>query len=183
MLDSGSSVSFVSDHLARSLHLNRSQQFTRISGIAGLTHSSSSHMITNFHVSPLVCPTKRFDVSAIIVPQVTCSLSVCPLPPASEPVWHHLKGIQLADPNFGVLGAIDVLLGIDIFAATLLQGRWTGPPGYPTAIETEFGWVLAGSNDPLNTTLVANHVSLLSGNDFLRHFWEIEELPLAGPVL
>ena len=113
-------------------------------------------MITNFHVSPLVCPTKRFDVSAIIVPQVTCSLPVCPLPPASEPVWHHLNGIQLADPNFGVPGAIDVLLGVDIFAATLLQGRRTGPPGYPTAIETEFGWVLAGSNDPLNRRVSRN---------------------------
>ena len=35
----------------------------------------------------------------------------------------------------------------------------------------------------LNTTLVSNHASLLSGNDFLQHFWEIEEVPSAGPVL
>ena len=170
LLDSGSSVSFVSERVAKSLHLHRSQQFTTISGIAGLTHSSSSHAITTFHVSPMMCPTKYFEVSAIIIPKVTCNLPVCPLPSASEPVWQHLKGLQLADPNFGTPSDIDVLLGIDIFTATLLQGRRTGPPGYPTAIETEFGWVLAGSNTPLNFHLVSCHALLMSNDDLLRQY-------------
>ena len=131
-----------------------------------------------------MCPTKHLEVSAIITPKVTCSLPVCPLPSASEPVWQHLNGLQLAHPNFGTPSGIDVLLGIDIFTATLLQGQRTGPPGYPTAIETEFGWVLAGSTNPHNFHLVSCHASSMSNDDYLlRLFWEIEEVPSADPVI
>ena len=72
-LDSASSASSISERLASSLlRLTRAQHPTRISGIAGLAHSSSSHAVSNFHVSPWNNHGKQFDVSAIIVPRVTC---------------------------------------------------------------------------------------------------------------
>ena len=182
LLDSGSSASFVSSRLASALNLPHSQRFTRISGIAGLSHSSSTHLITTFQVSPLSCPSKRFEVSAIVIPRVTRNLPVSRISFPSS--WDHLQGLQLADPSFGSPGAIDLLLGVDIFVATLLNGRRSGPPGSPTAIETEFGWVLAGNTDPLPSgDLVSHHVSHLSSDDLLRRFWEVEEAPLEGPVL
>ena len=46
-------------------------------------------------------------------------------------------------------------------------------------IETDFGWVLAGntSTDTLSDEVISHHVctSLLSGDDILRKFWELEE--------
>ena len=177
LLDFGSSTSFVSNRLTRSLCLCHSQQLTRISGIAGLTHSGSSHAVTTFHVSSLGSPNKQFDVSAIITPQVTCHLPASSV--SFDLSWNHPRGLQLADLNFGNPGTIDLLLGIDMFVTTLLYGWRSGPPGFPTALETEFGWVLAGNADPLSSTsdLVSHHVFLSSGDDLLRQFWEAMEPP------
>ena len=132
-------------------------------------------------MSPLDCPNKQFYVSAIIVPQVTCP------PPVStvslNPSWDHLTGLQLADPSFGTPGTIDVLLRVDIFIAALLIGQRHGSPGLPTALETVFGWVLAGNAASLSSiNLVSHHATLLSSDDLIRKFWEVEEAPV-DPVL
>ena len=129
-------------------------------------------------MSPLDCPNKQFNVSAIIVPWVTCPLPVSTVP--LNPSWYHLTGLQLADPSFGTPRIIDVLLGVDIFIAALLNGQRHSPPGLPTALETVFGWVLAGNC--CFTLFNHHHATLLSGDDLLRKFWEVEEAPL-DPVL
>ena len=85
-------------------------------------------------------------MSAIVVPHVTHDLPVVPIPFSSH--WSHIADVQLADPKFGIPGKIDLLLGVDVFASVLRQGRRCGPPNSPTAFETEFGWVLAGTLAP-----------------------------------
>ena len=166
LLDSGSSASFVSERMARSLNLPCSRQATRLFGVAGLAHGSPSHFVTNFRVSPCSNFKKSFDVSAIILPQVTCDLPTHPI--TADCTWSHLEGLQLADPDFGHSCAVDVLLGVDVFAETLLQGQRVGPPGCPMAIETEFGWVLAGAvcKHP-STKHISCHASLLCSDDLL----------------
>lgn len=82
-------------------------------------------------------------VEAIILPKVTSDLPLCPIPFSRD--CHHLSGISLADPGFGSPGAVDVLLGVDVFSDVLLHGRQFGSPGTPSAFETRFGWVLAGA--------------------------------------
>jgi hypothetical protein len=65
-----------------------------------------------------------------------------------------------------------------VFVEALRQGRRFGPPGSPTAFETEFGWVLAGrldSNTPKHVT--SHHSSFIAGDYLLCRFWEIEENP------
>ena len=60
------------------------------------------------------------------------------------------------------------------------HGRREGPPGSPSAFETELGWVLAGNvaNAQESLVHVASHqVTMQSGDDLLRKFWEIEESP------
>ena len=183
LLDSASSASFISKRLVNSLHLPRSHHTTRITGIADLSHDSRSHSVGDFIVCPRDDPSIQFRVSAIVVPKVTCDLPVHPVP--LDPSWSHLKRLHFADPHFGSPGAIDLLLGVDLFVETLRQGQRQGPPGAPRALETEFGWVLAGAADrhPLASRLVSHHVALLSGDDLLRKFWEVEESPPKGPVL
>ena len=153
LLDAGSSISFITDRLTKSLHLRRRPQSVTISGVAGITDSGSSHAVTSFQVSPLHQPNKQFNVSAIAVPQVTCKLPTYPTP--TDVNWNHLQGLVLADPNFGEPSNVDVLLGVDIFVATLLDGRRFGLQGAPSALETEFGWVLAGAhNEKERPTLI-----------------------------
>ena len=105
----------------------------------------------------------------------------CDLPHHSislKPEWNHLRDLQMADQHFGKPGRISILLGVDIFVAALLPGRRVGSPGAPVAIETVFGWVLAGRTDSLhpNTHITTHHASLLSSDDLLRQFWETEEI-------
>ena len=55
------------------------------------------------------------------------------------PSWQHLSGLPWADPGYGKPGRIDLLLGVEVFVDVLLNGRQTGPPGSPVALETKFG--------------------------------------------
>ena len=173
LLDSASSASFVSERLVKGLCLPQLHQHTTISGVAGLT-SSSRQALTNLTISSTQSNSK-FDITAIVVPRVTCDLPVQPVPFSSS--WTHLDGLPLADPDFGCPGRVDLLLGVDIFTAALLHGRRTGSPGTPAAFETVFGWVLAGSTAHCTpgSIVASHHTFVTTDDDLLRRFWEIEE--------
>ena len=133
--------------------------------------------ITTFNLSPVHCPNKKFAVTAVIVSCVTSNLPLQPTPVDQK--WKHLSGLQLADPSFGQPGRIDLLLGVEVFAEVLLHGRRCGGPGSPVALETQFGWVLAGSTSSSSSSsqVVASHHTMLGfGDDLLRRFWDVEEV-------
>ena len=64
------------------------------------------------------------------MPQVTHELPLRLILFKTE--WDHLTDLQLADPEFGSPGWIDLLLGIDAFVNVLLTGRRYRKPGTPT---------------------------------------------------
>ena len=85
-------------------------------------------------------------------------------------------GLQLADPKFNKLSQVVLMLVVDVFVQVMQHGQQNGPPGVTAAFETSLGWVLAGSSSPqvvINHTVA--HTSVLSSNDLLQQFWEIEE--------
>ena len=53
------------------------------------------------------------------------------------------------------------------------HSRRSGPPGSPSA----FGWVLAGNIDMIIPAHIATHTSVISGDNIICKFWEIEESP------
>ena len=177
LLDSGSSASFVSERLAQSLCLPHSPLSATISGVAGITLTSPVQSLATFTVSSTQSPDVKFDVTAVVVPRVTCILPRCPV--SLKPEWKHLTDLKKADPHFGTPGKIDLLLGVDIFVASLRSGWKIGPSQTPVAIETVFGWVLAGRTDDISphVSITSCHVSLLTGDNLLRQFWEIEDCP------
>ena len=177
LLDSASSTSFISERLAQALRLPKSSRSIRISGIAGLSHRSPLHSTVSFDVSPTSCKDDKINVSAVAVPRVTSDLPLQPIP--LNATWSHLSGLPLADPDFGRPGRIDVLLGVDVYIDVVKHGRRTGPPNSPVALETKFGWVLAGRTKIPTTShhVTSHHVSVTSGDDLLNKFWEIEESP------
>lgn len=87
-------------------------------------------------------------------------------------LWSYLLHLHLADPDVGRSGQIDILLGVDIYADVMLNGRWISPPGSPMAFEMKFGWV-----DHPQPQVTSNFVSVSCDDDLLRKFWEIEETP------
>ena len=116
-------------------------------------------------------------MTAVVVPRVTCDLPLHPI--SFDLKWRHLQGIPLADPDFGLPRRIDILLGVDIFVEVLRQGRRTGAPGSPSAFETEFGWVLSRKLHVYASShsIASHHVSVATGDDLLRKFWELEDCP------
>ena len=172
ILDSDSSASFISERLAQSLCLPRSNRNARISGITGISHKSPIQSIATFNISAVRSSSKNIGVTAVIIPRVTCDLPLHPI--SFDLKWNHLSNLQLADPTFGQPGKIDILLGVDVFVNVLLHGQRFGPPGSPVAFETEFGWVLTGETEsctPANL-ITTYHTSLVSGDDILHKFME-----------
>ena len=177
LLDSASSATFISEKLATVLNLKRTKQNAVISGVAGFTKRSTQQPITSFAISPTSSNHNKFNVTAVIVPRVTCDLPSAPIPP--NQAWSDLNDLSLVDPQYGQPGRIDILLGIEIYVQVMRHGRWEGPPGSPLAFQTELGWVLAGNvlNDSDSHAYVVSHASVQSGDDLLLKFWEIEKSP------
>ena len=178
LLDGGSSASFVSERLVQSLHLSRTRQNISVSGIGEISPTITVQSVANIKISPMINNGKIIDVTALVVPRVVRDLPTCPI--HHDARWTHISDLRLADPEYGIPGRVEVLLGVDIFTDILLNGRRKGPPGSPTAMETIFGWVLCGSTEfSASHPSVATtcHASVEMKDDLIRKFWEIEELP------
>ena len=98
--------------------------------------------MVSFHVGHAGCKNQRIPVDAVILSKVTADLPVQPVRPNKR--WKHISKLQLADPDFGTPGRIDLLLGADVFSKAMRHGRRLGPSGAPAAFNTTFGWVLTG---------------------------------------
>ena len=96
--------------------------------------------VVQFYVQPLKHGRTSLKVEAIVLPQVTQNLPVILVP--KDWNWTHLEGVQLSDPEFDTPNRIGLVLGADIFGRVVLHGRQFGPPGSPSAFETQFGLVL-----------------------------------------
>ena len=179
LLDDGSTLSLISERLASGLQLKRSKQKVAISGVAGLTTDSQYKTIANLRISSTRANSKKMDLTAVVVPKVTCDLPINPIP--FDTSWSHIDGLDLADPSFGEPGRVDLLLGIDVCMEVMCHGRRTGPKGSPSALQTEFGWVLGGkSSIPAASHHLVAHTmsqSTVHGDEILKKFWEIEEAP------
>ena len=180
LLDSGSTMSFVTERIVQSLGLPRRSQKLTVSGIGGMVSKSSQSSVSSLNVSSLYLPNTDYTITAVVVPRVTCNLPLQSIGDASH--WSHISRLPLADPDFATPGRIDVLLGADIYADIMLQGRRIGPPGTPTALETRFGWVLTGRTQTQYrsasyVSIAFQHTAVATGDDLLRMFWEVEENP------
>ena len=145
LLDSALSTSFVTELLVLLLQLPHQRKHFQVAGFGGKVHKVSYSMVS-FHVaySNNACTSSGHlrRAEATVLPNVTTKLPTLPVPFSAK--WKHLQGLQMDDQWFGVLDSFDILLGADILTHVMLQGRRRCPPGSPTALQTQFGWVLMG---------------------------------------
>ena len=125
----------------------------------------------------------KYNVNAFIVPQITGDQPVCVISPYRN--WKYLEGLTLADPEYNQPGGIDILLRVETCVEVIRHGRRSVPHNTPAALDTAFGWVLArstGTQD--NASLISTHfTSIVTGDDLLRHFLEIEEKTITNCTL
>ena len=86
----------------------------------------------------------RLRVDALVIPKISLELPMHQV--HFDPEWKHLKGLTLADPDFGMPGKVDMLIGTDVYCQAVLHGRRFGLFGSPMAVKTRFGWVTVWSN-------------------------------------
>lgn len=176
LIDQGSEISLISEHLVQQLHLPRSQSFISLVGI-GAKKSNKTKGLTQFILRSRLTSNAEFYISAHILPKLTTFL---PSVQVTKQHWPHLEGLTLADPNFTSPGCIDIILGADIYPQIIEDGIKKGDINSPIAQRTKFGWIISG---PSNDTLLKNniqsyHVSMdRELYDLLRQFWKLEEIP------
>lgn len=91
--------------------------------------------------------------------------------------WKIPPGITLADPKFHEPGAIDLLLGMELYYELLLEGFIKLGPEQPVLQNTVFGWVAAGRvgiQPHRNQRKVAHVCSTGDAEDSISRFWELE---------
>lgn len=90
--------------------------------------------------------------------------------------WPHIKNLQLADPYFYQKAGIDILLGAEIYSEIVLSGIIKGPPGTPTAQQTELGWILFGKTSETPITHTPISINVLHVDHLLEKFFQLEEI-------
>ncbi|CAB0041981.1 unnamed protein product [Trichogramma brassicae] len=169
--------SFVSEALCQKLQLKRRVVNVPVSGIGeGLSNSRSEVDVT---IRPHFPSSFKLLFKAYVLPTITKYRP----PRVESKQWPHLKGLQLADPDFTKLGRIDLLLGTQIHARVVQEGLRVGNESMPIATNSRLGWILSGN---INDSDTGGSIVCLQTeghlDDLLRSFWEVEEPPHA-PLL
>ena len=142
LLDSGATMSLITNKAMRTLALKKSKTCVSIKGVQN-SESAPAHCLTNFVLSPMQNAGLAFPVVAAAVPEVTCDLPLTSVSSVKE--LPHLRGLQLADPQFHIPGKVDLVLGENILGKLVPSSEdKVGPEGTPTAVKTVFGWAIRG---------------------------------------
>ncbi|XP_070526366.1 uncharacterized protein [Cardiocondyla obscurior] len=182
LLDSGSEVSLASESLMQKLRLPRESDATEIFGIGGTATGRARGRVT-LNLEASTSSPYNFQISALILPRIaTCGAKF----ENYIHFWPHLTGIELADPEYYLNNAIELILGADVYASVIESGVKKGENNAPVAIKTALGWILfgtAGGIPPLSNVTV-HHCKVSSELEMIvRQFWQQEELPSAPLAL
>jgi len=111
LIDQGSEASMISEALVQRLRLPRGPAAIAVFGVGGKKSS-----VAKGSVSLRVWPRANgpaMTVSALILPRLTTYAGV---PTLQRSSWNHLRGLELADPEFEAGDSVDILLGAEVYA-------------------------------------------------------------------
>lgn len=139
LLDSASQSCFITENYAQKLSLVRKRIEIPVSGInqirTNIKHKVTATFKSNTTVFQGFADFLVVSKIANEMPTTNINTKNCNIP----------ANIQLADPYFHQSGRIDILIGTQYFYDLLGQQRIDLGVGKPSLIETELGWIVAGS--------------------------------------
>ncbi|XP_025264482.1 uncharacterized protein LOC105257606 [Camponotus floridanus] len=180
LVDQGSESSLVSEALAQRLRLGRSPTSVAVYGIGGKQTGLARGQVT-LQIRSL-CDGPLINVTALVFPQLTLYEGGIK---ADRRAWTHIHGLELADPDFLATDPVDILLGADVYAMILQEGR-QGKLREPVAQKTALGWILSGAVGTTSTSRHASAHHCLVEEDLgalVQKFWQQEELSDAAVAL
>lgn len=141
IIDPCSTHTFVSNKLANELKLKLEYTDANVIGINNIGGSTAKKSMLEIK-DRQGC---RIKTDVYLLEHICDQVPDTPLDIQLPKEWG-LRKQDLADKFFRRPSTPDILLGVEIFGEILLEGI-RKKPGYPTAFNTSFGWVLIGSLD------------------------------------
>lgn len=173
LIDQGSQANFISERAAQLLKVKGTPTKGTITGV-GSTQTEVNLAVQLEILSRYKCNFK-LNVEAYVMPSRLTTYLPSTTIADSTLTWSHLKGLKLADPTFNQPGRVDMLLGVEVYAAILKNEIIRGPPGSPCAQHTSFGWILFGKvhNDieERKITVMHHHMDF---DELLHTLWELD---------
>ncbi|XP_044761461.1 uncharacterized protein LOC123318758 [Coccinella septempunctata] len=138
LIDSGSELTFISQDLARKLNISRRKSHVVIVGIHGKTSKTQGSLALTLK--------STYDHQTINIDAHILSSSFSNLPSFYTCFQQslHLQHLKLADPEYHISRAIDIILGADVYGSVVLPQMKKGPPSSPIAQLSIFGWLILG---------------------------------------
>ncbi|XP_039311341.1 uncharacterized protein LOC105201279 [Solenopsis invicta] len=176
-MDPGSETSLITESLAQRLRLPRTPASVAIYGVGGLKSGVSRGRIAMNLTSRV--GNAVFAISALVMPRLSIYGGSVE---ANSSGWSHIRGLDLADPDFSSTDPVELLLGVNVYAKVARPGMRLGGDEEPIAQQTALGWIIMGlvSTCQVTTALTSLQCSAVDDlNALVRRFWELEEPPRA----
>ncbi|XP_071878302.1 uncharacterized protein [Bombus fervidus] len=178
LLDTGSSMNFITEKLAKTLKLGQQKCSVPIGALNALS-TTSKHYITATITS--IDGTYERTLTFLIIPTISTWV---PDQPVDRSIIQIPRNLQLADPRFHIPAPIEIILSAGPTLASLCVGQLdishsNGPD--LRLQKTRFGWVIGGS--PTSQSAAHTfHASTAALQADLARFWEIDEGPLISHI-
>ncbi|XP_018908857.2 uncharacterized protein [Bemisia tabaci] len=174
VIDSAATTSFLTKSAAQKLKLKYERLTEQVSGIGGGHTSDAVKGRATCLIKPRGKDEPVLSTETTIIKKIVGNLPYLNL---SQNVNSHFSQLMLADPGFAVKQEIEFLVGADVFPYIYTGEKRFGPPGYPVALASIFGWVITGRVGQERTQVRTALIVTPSQDAILRKFWELEEVP------
>lgn len=179
LLDSGSDSHIITERLASQLKLKLERIDLPINGLNDI-QTNVKHLVSTT-IRSRFGTKSRYDLDFLVVPRVTSNIPAVEIDVSSLSLPSTLP---LADSSFHTPGEIDLILGNEIFFDLVKGGRVKLGNSSAVLVETELGWVVAGSvhtRNPKQFSRVCQFNRFEEElNRTLTKFWEVESVPSEG---
>ncbi|XP_011311719.1 uncharacterized protein [Fopius arisanus] len=139
LIDQGSEISFVTEHLVQQLQLQRRSSTLELTGIGG-TNSGHTRGIVSIPLQA-VNGLQQVLINAHILKKLTVKLPTFSLPLTRIEA---IQGLQLADPQYLTPGPIDIIIGADSYGRIIESRVVKTKDTQLVGQQTIFGWILSG---------------------------------------
>ncbi|XP_070854450.1 uncharacterized protein [Drosophila suzukii] len=173
LLDTGSTITLASESFVQRIGVHRTHARISILGLAannaGHTRGRAHFKLRSRHSDHII------EMDSFILSSLTSSLPEQTIDTSSS-TWKEISALPLADPTFCTPGSIDVIVGSDQLWSLYTGERKYFGKDYPIALNTIFGWIIAGSYtacDDHITPAVTHHADL---DTMVRSFMEMDNV-------
>ncbi|XP_015189825.1 PREDICTED: uncharacterized protein LOC107073646 [Polistes dominula] len=178
LIDPGSEILFVSERLTQQLNLERRHSRQDVYSV-GRKRTSQTRGIVTLKLQSRYRPL-TVTISAYVLKTVTTILPAIKI--QQEPVWPHLKGLNLADPEFFIPRAVEVIVGADFYGQLIRPNIIRHSNRSPIAQLSVFGWLVIGPiQAPVTLARTTHHGRSQASNsslqELLTRFWVQKEPP------